>query len=286
MPPQKVIVAMLNDKVAIVTGASRGLGLAICERFLSGGAKVVMVARESPEFTEAARDLGFRALGGNVYPHIGDVSKPDQVQQVVAHTKAALGRIDILVCNAGIYGPIGPVETNWWGDWVQAIQINLMGTVLCCREVVPVMRAQNHGKIITLSGGGATQPLPYFSAYAASKAAVVRFSETLAVELQGTGIDVNSVSPGALDTKIHDQVMAAGLLQAGTVMYERVAQIRSGESTPFTIPVDLIEFLASNESDGITGRLLSAVWDDWRDVDHLRATVKHPDAFTLRRFVH
>src|SRR5206468_11879378 len=106
-------------------------------------------------------------------------------------------------------------------DWVHAIHINLLGTVYCCRAALPLMRRAGAGKIITLSGGGATAPLPRISAYAASKAAVVRFTETLAEELRGTGIDVNAVAPGALNTRLLDEVLAAGPGRVGQQFYER-----------------------------------------------------------------
>ena len=110
----------------------------------------------------------------------------------------AFGKLDIVVNNAGVYGPMGSIETIDWDEWVQAIAINLNGLVYCCRKAVEAFKPQRYGKIINLSGGGATNPLPGISAYAASKAAVVRFTETLALEVKEFGIDVNAVAPGAL----------------------------------------------------------------------------------------
>ena len=110
----------------------------------------------------------------------------------------------MLVNNAGVYGPKGLIEEVAWDEWEHAVRVNLFGSVLCCRAVLPHFRANGYGKIIQLSGGGATSPLPRLSAYAASKAAVVRFAETLAEELEGTGIDVNAIAPGALNTRLLD----------------------------------------------------------------------------------
>ena len=113
----------------------------------------------------------------------------------------------MLVNNAGIYGPKGLTEDVSWDEWEHAIRVNLFGSVLCSRAVLPHFRTNGYGKIIQLSGGGATSPLPRLSAYAASKAAVVRFAETLAEEMRGTGIDVNAIAPGALNTRLLDEVL-------------------------------------------------------------------------------
>ena len=130
--------------------------------------------------------------------------------------------------NAGVYGPKGPIEDVAWDEWEHAIRVNLLGSVLCCRALVPHFRANGYGKIIQLSGGGATSPLPRLSAYAASKAAVVRFAETLAEEVRGTGIDVNAIAPGALNTRLLDEVLEAGPERVGDAFYERAARAAIG----------------------------------------------------------
>ena len=177
------------------------------------------------------------------------------------------------------------IEDVDWDQWRRAIEINLLGTVLCCRAVLPIMRRQGRGKIVTLSGGGATQPLPRISAYAASKAAVVRFTETLAEEVRGTGIDVNSVAPGALNTRLLDEVLSAGAERVGASFYERAQRQKSDGGTPLQRGAELIAFLASPESDGISGRLLSAVWDDWKSLPTERERLAQSDVYTLRRIV-
>ena len=125
------------------------------------------------------------------------------------------------------------------------MRVNLFGSVLCCRAVLPHFRANGYGKIIQLSGGGATSPLPRLSAYAASKAAVVRFAETLAEELRGTGIDVNAIAPGALNTRLLDEVLEAGPERVGDSFYERAVEQRSSGGTPLELAARLAVFLAS-----------------------------------------
>jgi 3-oxoacyl-[acyl-carrier protein] reductase len=180
---------------------------------------------------------------------------------------------------------MGPVEDNDWEAWAEAVRVNLFGTVLMCRAVVPHLRGQNYGKIINLSGGGATAPLPRMSAYAASKAAVVRFTETLAEEVRDAHIDVNAIAPGALNTRLLDQVLAAGPEAVGRAFYEKSLKQRDDGGVPPEKGAALAAFLASAHSDGITGRLLSAVWDDWEALPGRQQRLARSDIYTLRRIV-
>src|SRR6185436_7692534 len=123
--------------------------------------------------------------------------------------------------NAGVQGPIGSIEEVDWAEWVRAIEINLFGSVLMCRAVLPYFKSRRAGKILQLSGGGATSPMPRVSAYAASKAAIVRFVETLAEEVRADGIDVNAIAPGAVNTRLLEGVLAAGVDRAGAALYAR-----------------------------------------------------------------
>jgi 3-oxoacyl-[acyl-carrier protein] reductase len=168
---------------------------------------------------------------------------------------------------------------------VQAIEINLMGTVYPCRALIPHLKSRQSGKIINLSGGGATNPLPGISAYAASKAAVVRMTETMALELQSHGIDVNAVAPGALATRLTDQLLDAGPEKVGAAFHERMTKLKEEGGTPLTLGANLCAWLASTESDGITGKLLSAQWDPWASLQSHRDDLDGTDIYTLRRIV-
>jgi 3-oxoacyl-[acyl-carrier protein] reductase len=175
------------------------------------------------------------------------------------------------------------VESVDWTEWVRAIEINLNGSVLMVRALLPHFKQHHYGKIVQLSGGGATNPLPRFSAYAASKAAVVRFAESLALEVEPFGIDVNAIAPGALNTRMMEQLLAAGPETVGPAFYERMKKIADEGGTPLERGAALAVFLASAASDGITGRLLSAVWDPWSDLPARRDELKRTDIYTLRR---
>jgi 3-oxoacyl-[acyl-carrier protein] reductase len=272
---------------AIISGASQGLGRAIAAHFVRAGASVLLVARDREVLGQAERDLAGQAVrpGQVVVGYAGDVSRPEVCQAVVSRALAVLPGLTALVNNAGVYGPKGPVEENDWGEWVRAVEINLFGTVLMCRAALPHLRSRRYGKIINLSGGGATAPLPRLSAYAASKAAVVRFTETLAEEVRGEHIDVNAVAPGALNTRLLDEVLAAGPEKVGRAFYERSLRQKAEGGTALDRGAELAAFLASAASDGITGRLLSAVWDDWACLPARRQQLVDSDIFTLRRIV-
>jgi len=276
----------LDGVRALVTGANQGFGYAVAERFVAEGARVFLCARDGDRLEAAALRLQNHAQRESaVHWERADISVADDVTRVVERAAAAFGGLDALVCNAGIYGPKGQIDDVAWDEWVHAVNVNLCGSVFCCRAVLPYFRAHKRGKIILLSGGGATKPTPFLSAYAASKAALVRFGETLAEEVKSDGIDVNSVAPGALNTRLLEEVLQAGPERVGQAFYQQsVAQKESG-GVPLQTGAALCAFLASSESDGITGRLISAVWDPWQGLDARREELAASDIYTLRRIV-
>jgi NAD(P)-dependent dehydrogenase (short-subunit alcohol dehydrogenase family) len=274
----------LANKSAVITGASQGLGHAIARRFAEEGAKVCLCARNSEQLTRAAAEI-HESTQAEVLSSVADVSSEPDIRRLASLVEQRFGGVDILVCNAGVYGPKGPIEEVDWGQWAHSVTINLMGTVLCCRAFLPLLRRSQRGKILLLSGGGATKPLPFLSAYAASKAAVVRFGETLAEELRDASIDVNSIAPGALNTRLLDEVIQAGPEKVGKAFYEASMQQKQSGGTPLLKGADLCVFLASAAGDGITGKLISAVWDPWPQFQEHRGDLDRGDIYTLRRIV-
>lgn len=282
-PPSRVD---LENRVAIITGASQGLGLTIARAFMQAGADLVLCARDKRRLEDAGRELRESSPAERrIVLHAADISKESDARRLVEMALSAFPRIHILVNNAGVYGPMGSLEETDWREWVAAVEINLFGSTLMCRTILPHFKAAGYGKIIQLSGGGATNPLPFLSAYAASKAAVVRFAETLACEVAGTGIDVNSIAPGALNTRFLDQVLQAGPEKVGKSFYEKALNQKSEGGVPLEKGARLAVFLASAASDGITGRLLSAVWDPWESLGDHVAELSPSDVYTLRRIV-
>lgn len=277
---------ILAGRTAIITGASLGLGAAIARRFVEEGASVALCARDGTALDTVVAAL--RGIAGSRQKVLGmpaDVARTADIDALVAHAIEAFGGLDVLVNNAGVYGPMGPLESVPWDAWVEAIAINLNGTVYPCRAVLAHFKARGRGKIINISGGGATNPLPNISAYAASKAAVVRFTETLAEETRSFGIDVNAVAPGALNTRLTDELLQAGPDKVGAAFHARMRQIQEEGGTPLAKGAALCAWLASPASDGITGKLISAVWDPWADLAAHRADLDGSDIYTLRRIV-
>jgi NAD(P)-dependent dehydrogenase (short-subunit alcohol dehydrogenase family) len=276
----------LTGRSAIITGANQGLGLAIAQAFLNAGADLLIMARDAAKLDQARQDLSFRARPGQgIHAVPGDISRPEDCAAAVDQAVSLFGGLTVLVNNAGVYGPMGRLEDVDWKEWEEAVRINLLGTALMCRAALGPMRARGYGKIVNLSGGGATGPLPRFTAYAASKAAVVRLTETLADELRADHVDVNAIAPGALNTRLLDQVLEAGPEKVGRVFHERARKQREEGGAPLEKGAALAAFLASAQSDGITGRLLSAVWDDWARLAERREDLEKTDVYTLRRIV-
>jgi NAD(P)-dependent dehydrogenase (short-subunit alcohol dehydrogenase family) len=272
----------LQGQNALITGASQGLGKEIARQFLAEGASLAICARGADHLESTRAELA--AAGGKIVARACDVSSESEVNALVQFAEDALGPLDILVNNAGIYGPMGASETVDWQEWIRTIEINLYGVLLPCRALIPQFKKAGRGKIVILSGGGATGPLPFISAYAASKAAVVRLMETLAEELREYAIDINAIAPGALNTRLLDEALAAGPDKLGEAFYRRALKQRESGGVPLEKGARLAVYLASAESHGISGKLISAQWDPWETL-HQRREELESDIYTLRRIV-
>jgi NAD(P)-dependent dehydrogenase (short-subunit alcohol dehydrogenase family) len=208
-----------------------------------------------------------------------------QVDNLLAEGLRLFPHIDALVNNAGVYGPIGEIGEVDWNEWKEAIAINLFGPVYASRVFTAHFKERRYGKIVNLSGGGATNPLPRISSYAAAKAAMVRFTETLAEEVKSFHIDVNAIAPGVLDTRLTHQLLKAGPQAVGESLFNRVSGMAVDGETSMRKASDLAYYLCSPASDGITGRLLSALWDPWADLQERREELDGSDIYTLRRII-
>lgn len=276
----------LEGRAAVITGANQGLGRAIARAFVEAGASLFLCARDEEKLLEAQSQLrGLCRPGQRVEAMRADVSQAEDVKRVVSRAVEAFPQIHILVNNAGVYGPKGRIEEADWGEWARAVEINLFGSILMARALLPHFRRNNYGKIVQLSGGGATAPLPFLSAYAASKAGIVRFAETLAEEVREFGIDVNCIAPGALNTRLLDEVLEAGPEKVGRAFYERSLKQKREGGAPLERGAELTVFLASAASDGITGKLISAIWDPWEKFPEHLDELRKTDVYTLRRIV-
>jgi 3-oxoacyl-[acyl-carrier protein] reductase len=253
---------------------------------VAAGASVCLCARDAAALAIAGDELRSLAADGQiVHTEVADVTSESDVERLAARALATLPSLEILVNNAGIYGPMGPIEQVPWAQWREAVETNLFGSVLLCRGVIPHFRAKRYGKIVQLSGGGATTPMPGITAYAASKAAIVRFVESIAGELLDAGVDVNALAPGALNTRMLDEVLAAGPEKVGAAYYERAIQQKRDGGASLERAAALSVFFGSATSDGITGRLISAVWDPWESLAGHAGDLRGTDVYTLRRIL-
>ena len=273
---------LLSGKIAVVTGGSGGIGKVVARALAAEGCHLMVVARSASELEKARQEIADSSAQVDIFP--ANVSQETQVREMVDHTLRRFGAIDILVNCGAIYGPIGPAHELESDHWLETIHINLFGTYLCIRAVLPHMIARKKGKIINFSGGGSVSPFPRFSAYSASKAAVVRLTETLAHEVREHNIDINAIAPGAVNTRMLDQVLAAGEAAGKEFLESARRQKEEGGTSPEKA-AELAVFLASPLSDGLTGRLISAVWDNWRDIPRHLKEMEISDVYTMRRIL-
>jgi NAD(P)-dependent dehydrogenase (short-subunit alcohol dehydrogenase family) len=274
----------LKGKKVLITGASRGLGAALANAFWAEGAHLILVGRSAEKMKDLVASLGSRPDQKILAVRV-DLKRPESPAQILAETKNTFEGLDVLINNAGMQGPIGPCWENDWEAWKETLQVDLLAPVALCRLFIPWMANQGRGKIINLSGGGAAGPRACFTAYATAKTGLVRCSEILAAETKSLGIDINCVAPGAMATSLLTDIMEAGPQRAGPREYEQAQRVLQSDEDQRQRAVALCVFLASTASDGITGKLISAVWDPWVSLpDHL-GDLEKTDIYTLRRVV-
>jgi NAD(P)-dependent dehydrogenase (short-subunit alcohol dehydrogenase family) len=277
----------LSGRSALITGGTRGLGLEIARVYLQADALGVCICGRDPKTLTAARRELEELAGADqkVLAVLADVSRPEDVERLVSSAVGELGELTILVSNAGVYGPKDMIDQADWAEWVRAVEINLFGSALPIRAALERFVPRGYGKIVQLAGGGGGG-LQGLSAYAASKAAVVRLVETLADELRERELEigVNAIAPGALNTRMLDEVLAAGPKRVGSDFYRRAVQQERSGGVPLRRAAELAVFLGSAASDGISGKLLSAVWDPWLELPERRDELES-DIYTLRRIV-
>lgn len=271
---------MLKKRTAVVTGGSRGIGFSIARELSVQGADVVICSRTERELNGAVNKLASHKK--KAFGMVVDISHFEDCQRLIEYAYSINRRIDILVNNAGIFGPVGLIETNDPDSWKEAIAINLLGVVYCSKLVVPYMKKQGAGKIINLAGAGVggPKPLPRFSAYYISKAAIVSFTENLAAELEGENIQVNAISPGAVSTDLTLGLLKVDKSLVGEEMYQASRELQKQGGTPPELAAKLVAFLVSEEANHITGRLLSAKWDP---IEELKKEKLDQNLYRLRR---
>jgi len=263
----------------VVTGSSSGIGRALVERLLAQKHSVWGLARSDQSAFAAAHADRFAATRC-------DVADWAAVDAVASEIRQAWGHIDALITAAGVQGEVGRAVTSNPANWSATVRANLDGTFFAVRAFDALLaRATRRAKVVCFSGGGATKPRARFSAYGVAKTGVVRLVETVAEEERGRAYDINAIAPGAINTRLTDEVLALGAEIVGAAEFAAAQKQKASGGASLEKALGLIEWLLSPASDGISGRLLSAPWDPWPTLGERAGELSASDIYTLRRIV-
>ena len=268
-----------TEKTCLIVGASGAIGIAVAEQFYLHGARIALTShslRKAP-FSKNLRPRDLRIARFTL-----DVCDRKEIQALVSKVRRKFGPIDILVNCSGVLGPVGPTHTVSVKRWVNTVEVNFIGSFYLAQAVLPSMLQRGAGKIIYFSGGGAAYGRPLFTAYGASKAALVRFTESLAQELRDKNIQVNAIAPGPVRSRMWDELRASGSA-GGPQAIEELKRMDATGGVSAECAARLAVFLASCRSDGLTGRLVSAIHDKWEGMEARIPKLMSTDAWTLRR---
>jgi 3-oxoacyl-[acyl-carrier protein] reductase len=270
----------------MITGATRGLGLLVARKFWNAQHDLVIVSRRESDLERISAEFHVKSIEGqNIHPYLFDLKNINLIPELMKEIRDSVGSPDIVINNAAVQGPIGPLQTNDWEEWRTCLDVDLLAPIKICQEVIPAMIMNNYGRIVNISGGGATGPRPNFSSYATAKCGLVRFSETLAQELSPYNITINCVSPGAMNSELTKKILDAGIDSAGQKEYEVAKRLVDDNPHTEIKAADLVFLLTTEPFSGITGRLLSAVWDPHDKIPSISAKLMGTDVYTLRRIV-
>jgi NAD(P)-dependent dehydrogenase (short-subunit alcohol dehydrogenase family) len=267
----------LTGQVALITGGGRGIGRAFAAALAQAGMSVAILAR-SPEQLAGTESL-IRPSGQRTLSLVADVTDRDAVQDAIARIEEVLGPLDLLVNNAGAAGPCGPVAETDADDWRRCIETNLYGTFLCSHAALPSMMARRRGRIVNVASYAGGFPVPYLSAYAASKAALIRFTETMALEIRPYGLSAFSIHPGTVRTAMSEGLLNSEAAKRWVPWFEEM--FHRGEDVSADQAVSLLLFLARGSADRLNGRLFMVPEDPARTVSRADE-IESEDLYTLR----
>lgn len=263
----------------VITGSSTGIGRALAERLLSRGHHVWGLARsdQSDFATQHPGQFRFSRC---------DVSNGHEVEQTILEVAEAWTHVDGLIACAGSQGEVGRALSADPARWAETVRANLEGTFYAVRGFDELLaRARGRAKVICFSGGGATKPRARFSAYGVAKTGIVRLVETIAEEERGRAYDINAIAPGAINTRLTDEVIALGPTVVGEAEFAAAQKQKASGGASLEKALGLVEWLLSPASDGISGRLLAAPWDPWPTLAARASELVGTDIYTLRRIV-
>ena len=268
---------MLRGKVAVVTGGGRGIGRAIAQTLAAAGARVAVIARSTAEIEETASLI--RQAGGTAQAFQTDVVDPEAVKESVRDITRSLGTIEVLVNNAGAIGPFGPFWENDLTEWWRGMEVNLRGPLQCTLAVLTGMVERGTGRIINVASGAGTMPTPYYTSYTASKTALIRFTECLALETKAYGVSVFAISPGTVRTAMSSHSLNSPEGQKWLPWFRRIFDQKI--DVPAERPAKLVLELASGHADALSGRYLS-IYDDLDALLGNAGVIEEKDLYSLK----
>lgn len=271
---------VLDDKIAVIIGATGVIGGSVIEEYSKSGCRFYIVGRSEEKLDQIEKKYKDSVKGSFKV----DVSSHLSIRELSEKIKEIENHIDILVIASGVYGEISNIREINQEKWEEAFRINLFGTVSAIHYFLPLLEKSNNGKIVTFAGGG-EGPLPHFSSYVSSKTALLRFIETISEELKSSNIEINAISPGLINSGLVKDIVKAGIKKAGKKRYEEaVEQINNGKDTVSPErAAKLAVFLGSSSSDGLSGKNISAIWDDWENIPKHIVEIGSSDIYNLRR---
>lgn len=271
---------ILKGKTALITGATGVIGSTIAEFFAREGCNLILGGQKAEKLAELKNKLAGNPV--NIETFVCDVSQRVEVLALADFISQQFGTLNIVVTAAGSYGCIGSLIQCEPEEWLSAIQVNLLGTMMTIKYCLPLLSQAGNNKIITFAGGG-EGPMPNFSSYVSSKGGIWRLVETLAEELKSFAVEINSISPGAVRSGFTDNLLLAGEDNAGKEMYAKtLEQIKTGGESPEKAAA-LAVFLASDASNGLSGKNISAVWDNWQELPKHLAEIMNSDVYNFKR---
>lgn len=268
----------MNRKI-LITGGATGIGKELTNYFLSQDDTVIIISRSEKNVVHARNEL--ESYRSHLLTFAGDLASKEFILEFRKELQN-IGTINYLINCAGVQGEISPFIFSNIDNWYSGFTNNIFAGINAIHLLLPMMIEAGYGKILSLAGGGATGSRPNFTSYAASKIAMVRFSEILSDELLGKNIDVNMISPGSCNTRMMDEIIDAGD-RAGINEVKMARDVKSTGGTPIEKITNLVSFILSKEADGITGKIISAVWDNWDEPAFQEKLRRDKNFATLRR---
>ena len=264
----------MND--IIITGGAGGIGAKLTKHLIRKNYSITVIGRNKSRFENLSIN------SSNVQFYTIDISSTKDVELFYKWYSDLNNSIFALINAAGVQPPIGEYGNNNHQEWENNLNTNIFGTANMIKGAISLLKIGKHNKIINFSGGGATSFRPNFSAYAVSKIAIVKLTEIIAHELNKYSIDVNAVAPGAINTDMLKEIIEAGSDCAGVEYNDAIKRQKKGGESPDKI-IELCDFLLSERSNGISGKLISAIWDDYKNEKFIKRLKNDSDFCTLRR---